>query len=1657
MTDRLAAASVQVMDENVMGKSATITWDQLTAHTNKPNPTYIFTQTTGQDVGSVVAIAATAGAYEITGLLNNSDYAYSLQVRSDNDSNGQADYMKSNPQTLSFRTLPPILDTVQINKVEVTTSNIEVNWGEVPNAMSYMVTLYTDLNGMPTIVKESINVNATHTFDEIPFGTIYTIEVIAIAEGYRNSIAETTMTKTLRKILSAPNAEQINIGVIRDSIEVSWNNTQVEVEEYVIELVGERSEEADATMNGSITFSNLIPLTTYTVTVVSSSNGTRYINSPAYTKMIKTSYLGDLSAPVVSALTQNMRSEIKVSWSNIDSNALRYKVSLYEGANNVGTSAVPIAEEVIEISNGTMHVFTDVNGMVDQGKHYTAGVVAMADAYRASSDIRVPALPDILQASSFRLDRGLDTLLVLWDVEENSDFYNKTLHSILLFSIEDSNGILVGEKSMASTLARSHAFSALAQATNYVVKIALIAEIGGVALEGEALAIEFRTLEMLPVPESSLFRLEASPKEITVTWTGASQGVDSYQLTLSGMGDPVQETVDASSNSYAFEGLSPGTNYRLDVKAAGNEEIYVLSEALTLNEMTPPLPRLDEVRFNTAATVTTSRITLAWTSVADAISYTVNLYRGTNTNVQADRTIDIIATTHTFNELEFGTEYTIGITANADADAGIYRESSEALTQVSTKRIPFLTPTEEQINLRASGNVITVSWNNIPPELRMYIISIVPSPSLGMSPRRVDARQENEIAFEGLDYLVEYTITVIALGEDTRFIDSNAYTETIETGPRGTLDSSSFFAEVVTANRRTAVRMTLLGTPPQNAEEYTIKLYEGFRAGVLMEETIPVTETEYTFGSVDQNKFYTVGITAKAAGYIASREELFDAHPRALMMDSFILRPGSSTAAQGLIWSASDPNIIDRTYSSSLVISITNLSNHVRIIESLLVDPSDEFYSVESLEEGVTYEMRIGVRVRLNNANGFLDELEGESSVVFFFATPQVLPTPIAEQISWRAREDSIFVIFATTPAPNVQHYIFTLLNVEEGSEVEEVTIPVTNEVYIFRNLNPGTAYLLTVRAAGRPPEYLESRRYMVEITTSKPGQLGHPELSIFLRNTVDIQAIWGRITGASGYVLKLYRGTNSSGILEREIDTTEVGHTFKQLRAGTFYTVTAKAQGADQDDSELAIAALTTGKFMIPTPTADQITVDKTAQSLTVSWQDTPDEVTHYQLEISPDRHLVGQVLVQVSDRRYSFEMLIPNDFYDIIVVAIAPPTTYTASDVYVTDARTDQLPRLAPVEILSIVPSVDSIRVTWGDVPNAASYEILLKGSGIVDSITSQASFMREATFIQLEQGTDYRIEAVAHAPNYRSSIITLQGARTLLPLADLEISSVTPGVNDIEVTWGIVANATAYRASLYAGTDTAVEPLQSIETNSIAHRFRELEQPGALYTLEIIALADGYRSSVTSQQTRTLLPKLTQANTPVATPGMNDITVTWEEVSSATSYRVSLYAGTDAIAAPLQATTTDATSHIFTSLSSATFYTIELHAIADGYRESDPASITTRTLNRLLARPTSTQIMLSATYNSVTVQWNNTPAEVDIYLLDIDPDTANPGQKEVEVSNNEYTFTGLSADEEYTVSVVSSGDETRYTASEAYTESITTEQLPQLDTPALNTPIA
>ncbi|MGU9978057.1 MAG: fibronectin type III domain-containing protein, partial [Candidatus Oxydemutatoraceae bacterium WSBS_2016_MAG_OTU14] len=405
---------------------------------------------------------------------------------------------------------------------------------------------------------------------------------------------------------------------------------------------------------------------------------------------------------------------LTVDWDNAATGVTSYDLTLTrtDGATDTVVGG-PIEVDARTTGSTT---FTSL----DAETTYTLSVVAKGDTslYAPSPEYRVTVetnAPGQLSAPIVTLSiQSSRNIVVSWDGVTNATTYALNLYS--------SSGERIGE--VEETAALVYTFEGLDLdlkfGTEYTVGV--IAQSQDFPNSREARQKIMTERFVLSAPSNEIM-LTAGPKTVTVEWSTAPAEVTAYLLSIAP--DPAgdgEQTIEVSANEYPFENLMPDTIYTVSVISSRDETGFVQSSVYTTNTRTQALPQLATVELGEAS-ATTNSLSLSWTAVTDATTYTVNLYPGDGTSASVESSMVVTATMHTFTDLVFGSPYTLEVIAKADG----YRDSDSATREAATLKRQLLAPRDAEIDITVTAESITVSWNNLPSEVENYVINIIPA------------------------------------------------------------------------------------------------------------------------------------------------------------------------------------------------------------------------------------------------------------------------------------------------------------------------------------------------------------------------------------------------------------------------------------------------------------------------------------------------------------------------------------------------------------------------------------------------------------------------------------------------------------------------------------------------------------------------------------------------------------------------------------------------------------------------------------------------------------------------------------------------------------------------------------------------------------------
>ncbi|RIE03555.1 S8 family peptidase [Cohnella faecalis] len=266
-------------------------------------------------------------------------------------------------------------------------------------------------------------------------------------------------------------------------------------------------------------------------------------------------------------------------------------------------------------------------------------------------------------------------------------------------------------------------------------------------------------VDPLPAPSApGGLSSSATSSSLTLYWSGVS-GATSYDVSLNGT-----YLANVTGTSYTFSSLSSGTGYSLGVRAknASGSSSYSTISATTLSSA-PGAPS------GLSASSTTSSITLSWSPVSGAASY--SLYR--NGSLVTTTT----STSYTYSGLAGGTSYSVGVSTNNASGS-----SAVSSMTVSTQSGSGAPAAPSGLSASSTSNNITLSW---------LAVSGATSYTLQLNGTTVTTTASTSYTFSGLAANTTYTVGVAAVnGSGSSLFSTSSVATKAVSMPNLTLNSS---------------------------------------------------------------------------------------------------------------------------------------------------------------------------------------------------------------------------------------------------------------------------------------------------------------------------------------------------------------------------------------------------------------------------------------------------------------------------------------------------------------------------------------------------------------------------------------------------------------------------------------------------------------------------------------------------------------------------------------------------------------------------------------------------------------------------------------------------------------------------------------------------
>ncbi|WP_258171053.1 OmpL47-type beta-barrel domain-containing protein [Paenibacillus sp. R14(2021)] len=287
------------------------------------------------------------------------------------------------------------------------------------------------------------------------------------------------------------------------------------------------------------------------------------------------------------------------------------------------------------------------------------------------------------------------------------------------------------------------------------------------------------------------------------------------------------------------------------------------------------------------------------------------------------------------------------------------------------------------------------------------------------------------------------------------------------------------------------------------------------------------------------------------------------------------------------------------------------------------------------------------------------------------------------------------------------------------------------------------------------------------------------------------------------------------------------------------------------------------------------------------------------------------------------------------------------------------------APTLSYSLV-NVNDIKLSWTAVPYAESYSLYqMDSDGQQKLLTSGTA--RTFTISNAPEGT-YKFAV--------SAANTLYGVSPLSAQVQAEIIHPTmaaPGNstytlangNDLTLKWDAAANATDYK--VYQLVDGQKVLKSTVTGTSVAYS----NVPAGEYVYEIHSESSRFGESAEGSQVTVNINTVTMTaptNFRFTIANANDITLKWDAVTFATSYKVYQIMGGQKV---LKSTVTG-TSAVYTNVPAGD-YTYEVHSVSADFGESAEGSQLALTVNAVSMEAPANLSYTTANINDITLKWD------------------------------------------------------------------------------------
>ncbi|MFS1517189.1 hypothetical protein V1503_12100 [Bacillus sp. SCS-151] len=377
------------------------------------------------------------------------------------------------------------------------------------------------------------------------------------------------------------------------------------------------------------------------------------------------------------------------------------------------------------------------------------------------------------------------------------------------------------------------------------------------------------------------------------------------------------------------------------------------------------------------------------------------------------------------------------------------------------------------------------------------------------------------------------------------------------------------------------------------------------------------------------------------------------------------------------------------------------------------------------------------------------------------------------------------------------------------------------------------------------------------------------------------ISLSWSAVDSTSSY--NIYRSTNSGepyDLIASNVQNTVYLDTTVDNGNTYFYVVTSITEDGESDFSNEASASL------IPlAPSEVEVTTGD--GEITLTWGEVPNVTTYNIYRSTQSGGPYISIAQNINETNY-IDIDVSNNVNYYYVITAVNNSGESEYSLEVSGIPSTLIPTI-PVGI-NTVNGDGEVTVSWGEVTNATTYNVY-RSTTIGGPYILVAQDVNETSYIDVDVTNDTTYYYVVTAVNehgesgYSEEISGTPGV--LVPSAPVGISIVN-GDGEVTVSWGEVTNATTY--NVYRST-TIDGPYISVAQNVNETNYIDVDVTNnTTYYYVVTAVNEQGESEYSEEVSGT--PGVLVPSAPVGISIVNgdgEVTVSWGEVTNATTYNV------------------------------------------------------------------------------------------------------------------------------------------------------------------------